>query len=103
MEIIDLLPPLEFDWDEANQTKVRLRHNIDPQEAEQPFFHFYLTNFDEKHSTKEKRYQILGPTNFGKILLIVFTIRSKKIRIISARSANIKERSQYAKEAKENS
>jgi uncharacterized DUF497 family protein len=103
MEIIDLPEPLEFEWDAANQTKVRLRHSIDPQEAEQPFFHFYLSNFDEKHSTKEKRYQILGATNLGRILFIVFTIRSKKIRIISARSANVKERSQYAKESKENS
>lgn len=100
MGIIDLPEPLEFEWDKANQTKIRVRHNIPPQEAEQTFFNFHLSNFDEKHSFAEKRYQTLGTTNLGQVLFIVFTIRGKKIRIISARSASLKERTQYEKAQK---
>ena len=89
--------PIEFEWDRYNRTKVRLRHNIAPREAEQPFFNDHLIIFDEKHSVKEKRYQLIGETNDRRILFIVFTIRGQKIRVISARSASQKERINYGK------
>lgn len=97
MDDLELPQPIEFEWDEYNRTKVRLRHNITPEEAEQPFLNYHLIVFDERHSTTERRYQLLGATNTDRILFIVFTIRGSKIRIISARSANKKERSNYGK------
>ncbi|MCL5666425.1 MAG: BrnT family toxin [Patescibacteria group bacterium] len=97
--IIDLPEPLQFEWDEHNSNKVRLRHNIMPVEAEQPFLSDYAVLFDDRHSIGEKRYQLVGPNNKGQILFIVFTIRNNKVRIISARSANRKERSNYGKKA----
>lgn len=95
----ELPRPIEFEWDRHNLTKVRLRHDISSEEAEQPFFNDHLTIFDEKHSVAEQRYRLLGATNGGRILFIVFTIRGKKIRIISARSASKKERSNYGAKA----
>lgn len=89
--------PLEFEWDEHNRNKVRLRHNITHTEAEQPFLNDYSIFYDDKHSLAEKRYQIVGKTNKGQTLFIVFTLRKNKIRIISARSASKKERNNYGK------
>ncbi len=89
--------PLEFEWDEANKIKIRLRHNITTIEAEQAFFSNYSIFSDDKHSAREKRYQIVGPNNAGQILFIVFTLRNNKIRIISARLASKKERNSYGK------
>lgn len=97
MDEVGLPEPIEFEWDQYNSAKVRLRHNIAPREAEQPFFHDHSIIFDEKHSVRERRYQMIGETNHGRILFIVFTIRRQKIRIISARSANKKERINYGK------
>jgi len=97
MDIIDLPQPLEFEWDKHNSNKIRLRHNITPIEAEQAFFDDYSIFFDSKHSTAEKRYQLIGKSNTGKVLFIVFTPRNNKIRIISARSASKKERNNYDK------
>ena len=50
---------------------------------------------DTEHSKSEKRYYALGKTDNGRFLFIVFTIRKKQIRIISARDMNKKERQVY--------
>lgn len=94
--------PVEFEWDQHNSTKVRLRHGIAPREAEQPFFHKYTIVFDQTHSSRERRYQLLGAANDGRILFIVFTVRGRKVRIISARRASRKERIHYGKKIEEN-
>ena len=54
---------------------------------------------DRLHSDKEKRYILLGKAKSGKMLFIVFTIRKEKIRIISSRPLNRKEKRLYEKEA----
>lgn len=102
MQEIELPQPIDFEWDEFNIKKSRLKHGITPEEAEQAFFNENIVVFDERHSIEEDRYQMIGATGAGKVLFIAFTIRNKQIRIISARSASKKERAHYAKEFKEN-
>jgi uncharacterized DUF497 family protein len=94
---LELPEPIIFEWDQHNQTKIRLKHDIKPEEAEQATLTHRLILFDRSHSAKEKRYQLLGTDSSGRVLFVVFTIRNSKIRIISARSANKKERSNYGK------
>jgi len=100
---IELPQPIDFEWDEFNIKKSRLKHGINTEEAEQVFFNDNTVFFDERHSTNEDRYQMIGTTISGKILFVAFTIRDKQIRIISARTASKKERTHYAKQLKENS
>lgn len=95
MNILEIVEPIEFEWDKHNTTKIRLKHNITTEEAEQPFFNYNLISSDIKHSNVETRYQLLGISDVNRILFIVFTIRGNKIRIISARVASKKERSKY--------
>ena len=90
---------LEFDWDEGNKDKNWIKHRIRSKEAEEVFTDNYsYTSQDLKHSLKEKRYQILGTTKVGKKLSVVFTLRNLKIRIISVRLMNRKERKKYENE-----
>jgi uncharacterized DUF497 family protein len=90
------LKPLKFDWDEHNKYKNWERHKVDFRECEQVFFNRPLKTFyDIKHSQKEDRFVALGITNEGRKLYIVFTIRNKKIRIISARNQGRRERRIY--------
>lgn len=91
----ELPEPITFEWDEYNKTKIRLKHNTTPEDAEQTFFNERIIIFDQKHSAIEQRYQLLGMNNSNRVLFIVFTIRNNKIRVISARSASKKERSMY--------
>ena len=94
------LKPLSFDWDEHNQDKNWYKHQVKFRECEQIFSNEPLETFlDIKHSQKEPRFTALGKTNKNRKLIITFTIRNKKIRVISARNQSHKERKLY--EAKE--
>jgi uncharacterized protein len=50
---------------------------------------------DPDHSYDESRYLTFGESNTGKMLAVVFTYRSDKIRIISARTMTRLERKTY--------
>lgn len=86
-----------FDWNDANIIKNREKHHTEPKEGEEAFFNkptIFLK--DPKHSTKkERRYGVLGQTNEGRKLAIYFTVRNKKIRVISSRDMNKKDRTIY--------
>lgn len=91
-----LLDCTGFEWDEDNARKNWLKHYVTPSECEQVFFNQPLaTGADEKHSTGEKRYYALGQTDAGRLMFIVFTVRNKLIRMISARDMSRKERKTY--------
>ena len=85
-----------FDWDAGNIDKIGEKHRVSASECEQIFFHEPLVVApDEKHSDKEERFYVLGHTDAGRLLFVVFTIRNKLIRPISARDMNRKERKEY--------
>ena len=90
-----LSEPIEFEWDEGNQAKSLVKHDITKTEAEEIFFHFKLVQPDQRHSKIEPRFGMYGQTNAGKILFIAFTIRKGRVRIISARLASKRERKTY--------
>lgn len=88
---------VEFQWDKGNIGKNK-KHNIDDTEAEEVFWDENKVILkDLLHSEKEKRYIILGKTKYKRLLYLVFTVRAKKIRIISARDINKKEAHFYEK------
>jgi len=92
------LRPLKFEWDKGNKEKNWLRHKVKFSEAEEIFFNRPLKTFyDIKHSQKKDRFAALGITNKGRKLTIIFTIRNKKIRVISARDQGKGERKLYEK------
>jgi uncharacterized DUF497 family protein len=85
-----------FDWDAANTTKIWERHQVTPTESEEVFFNSpMIVGADERHSASEERLYGLGQTDAGRLLFIVFTIRGRLIRVISARDMSRKERKVY--------
>jgi len=99
-----LLKCTGFEWDAHNTEKLRTRHGVDPTESEQIFFNRpFVVGDDSKHSEKENRFFVLGKTDTGRLLFLVFTVRNNKIRVISARDMNRKEREIYQAHEKENS
>jgi hypothetical protein len=88
--------PIGFEWDKNNKLKNWEKHKVDFRECEQLFFNRPIKTFlDVKHSQVENRYAGLGITDEGRKLFIIFTIRNSKIRVISARDMNQKERKLY--------
>lgn len=96
--MLDLSEIDGFDWDDANRNKNWIRHSVTPLECEEIFFNLpLLLQPDAPHSKQEIRYFVLGKTNGERRLFIAFTVRKKKIRVISARDMSKKERDRYEK------
>jgi uncharacterized DUF497 family protein len=90
------LKSLSFEWDSGNISKSLEKHLISPNIAEEPFGDKNLLTFpDPTHSQAENRYHLIGKTTLNDTLFITYTLREDKIRIISARVANKKERRFY--------
>jgi len=89
----------EFEWDRGNSEKPR-KHGLTLAETEEAFINENKVIFDDwEHSATEQRITLLGKTKGGKLLNITYTIRAKKIRVITARPVNRKEVPLYEKAA----
>jgi uncharacterized DUF497 family protein len=96
--MVDLEQINGFEWDSGNADKNSRKHQVSQIECEELFYNTpIILGNDIKHSEQENRYYVLGQTNAKRLLFIVFTVRKQKIRVISARAMNRKEKKAYAK------
>lgn len=87
--------PLEFEWDENKDRLNRRKHGVSFEEASTVFADpLSVTIPDVAHSLEEDRFVIIGEAG-RRLLVVAFTERRKKIRIISARTATPRERRDY--------
>lgn len=93
-----------FEWDKYNSEKIKKNHDVKSFECEQVSFNLpVIAGDDEKHSETENRFYVLGQTDSGRLLFLVFTVRKNKLRVISARDMNKKERRACQTNEEENS
>jgi len=100
-QIINLKNVVNFEWNKGNREKNTLKHKVENSECEEAFFNNPVFLPDRLHSQTENRYHAFGVTNNERFLLIAFTIRKNKIRIISARNQDKKEKQYYLKNKQE--
>lgn len=99
-----LLACTGFEWDRGNLDKIWDRHQVTFWEAEEVFLNQPLVlGLDPGHSAAESRCFCLGRTDAGRRLFIVFTLRRRLIRVISARDMTRKERRIYERHEEEDS
>lgn len=86
-----------FDWDSGNSNKSQLKHGVDIEQIESCFLDdkIMVLGLQVEPKQTEERYGIIAKDASGKILFVCFTIRTGKIRPISGRLANKKEREIY--------
>ncbi len=85
-----------FEWDGGNKKKNLVKHEVNSEECEEVFFDYKKkAQKDVLPSRSEERYILMGQTRKERLLYISFTIRKDKVRIISARDINKKERKLY--------
>lgn len=95
-DCLDIEKVSGFDWDDGNVYKNKNKHGLDYWIIEEIFFNNpLLIHQDIKHSTQECCCYALGCSDNGEKLFVVFTLRERKIRVISARFMNKKERTIY--------
>lgn len=88
--------PLEFEWDAGNREKNFLKHSVTNAECEEVFFDPHKRVLREPlrigSSGPEMRRILIGKTKAERALFVAFTFRAGKVRVISARDLNRKER-----------
>ena len=89
-------------WDKGNLEHIK-KHKVNYRECEEAFLNKQPdVTADETHSQIEERYRVFGQTDYGRLLFMIITIRNNKIRVISARDQNKKERKEFKKIGGEN-
>jgi hypothetical protein len=93
------VPGIEgFEWDAGNADKNWRRHRVTQAECEQVLLGRPLVVVsDAHHSAAETRQIALGTTAAGRLLMVAFTIRGRRLRVISARPMSRRERIIHAK------
>jgi uncharacterized DUF497 family protein len=88
---------MPFEWDpEKARENVRNHPSITFEEASTVFNDpLSVTILDPEHSRGEVRYLIMGYSARRRLLVVSYTERQDRIRIISARLATRKERRSY--------
>ncbi|BAT56105.1 hypothetical protein NOS3756_51070 [Nostoc sp. NIES-3756] len=91
---------MEFEWDQSKAAANLKKHGVSFEEARTVFDNPLAVIFDdEAHSVDEHREIIVGHSRQNRLLLIAFTERYGKVRIISVRLATRKEREDYEQNA----
>ena len=87
-----------FEWDEGNSTRNEAKHGVTNRESEEIFFNKPLLIARSSKGGKEIHYVALGKTYGSRLLTVVFGVRTKRIRVISARPMSRYERKVYEEE-----
>ena len=97
-----LLDDIEgFDWDEGNFGKNWPGHRVTDAECEQVLANEpILIGRDTSHSVGKDRFAARSVTNSARRLTVIFTIRAKLIRVISAREMTQREERKKKKKIK---
>jgi len=85
-----------FEWDEKKASANSNKHGVSFDEAVTVLADpFAITIADPDHSESEERYVDIGSSDRGRVLVVIYTERGTKIRIISSRKATPSERRYY--------
>lgn len=85
-----------FEWDPAKNEANRRKHGVSFREAIPAFMDpLSITVPDPDHSVEEERLLLLGENQEGQLLVVSHTDRRDRIRIISVRKADRRERREY--------
>lgn len=94
LDIIYRLQGLEFEWDEDKARRNVEKHGVTFEEAAEAFFDpFYQTG--DASVNDELRDFVLGYSLAQRLLLVIYTERGERTRLISARPATRAERKLY--------
>jgi uncharacterized protein len=87
---------LEFEWDTEKARTNDQKHGVTFFEATEVFGDEHASSVrDPDHSLAEDRYLIFGVSSGGRHLVVAYTERDDRIRLISARQMTPRERRAY--------
>ena len=85
-----------FEWDPAKAAANARKHDVTFDEAATAFADpLAVLMPDRDHSEGEERYLLLGMSVRGRLLVVAFSERQPRTRLVSARLATRRERRRY--------
>lgn len=82
-----------FEWDDENESHIQ-RHDLYPDEVEAAFYNDPMPT-PAYNRLDERRYGLIGATDEGRILTVIYTHRAGRIRVVTARDASDIEKRRY--------
>jgi uncharacterized protein len=87
---------MQFEWDRDKEKRNIKKHGISFDEAVTVFYDPLSATFDDPdHSMGELRFITIGFSSQRSLLVVSYTERGKRVRIISARPATAQERKRH--------
>ncbi len=87
---------ISFEWDPAKARANRRKHHVSFEEASTVFADpLSIAIRDPDHSQAELRFLDVGVSQSGRVLVVAYTERGNRIRLISARLATGREKRRY--------
>ena len=87
---------LNFEWDPEKARENEQKHGVSFVEGSEVFDDGHSSSVrDPDHSQDEDRYLIFGMSKGGRHLLVAYTERGERVRLISARQMTPRERRAY--------
>ena len=87
---------MEFKWHDEKCARNLAKHGVTFEEAATVFDDpLYIDFFGPAHSEDEQRYIRVGCSKRGRVLVVSYTERKQRIRLISARPATRREKQVY--------
>ena len=86
---------MEVEWD-LNKADVNLqKHGVRFSDAEAVLFDPNALSFEDTTAKSEQRFIVIGMDHLWRLLVVIYTERGNRVRLISARPATRSERHKY--------
>lgn len=86
---------MNYEWDRTKARRNIERHGVDFADAALALEDDLAMTIHDPDSGSEERFITLGMDPFGMLLVVAYTFRGERIRIITARRATARERRSY--------
>jgi hypothetical protein len=90
---------VDIEFDPAKARANLRKHRVSPADAEQALRDRQAITIEDPDAEGEQRFVTLGADMLGRLLVVVYTLRGDRIRLISARKASKGEARQYHAQA----
>ncbi len=87
---------MEIEFDETKARANLKKHGVSFEEAATALFDDRALSMEDPYTKGESRWLLLGMSDLARVLMVVYTLRGHRIRLISARKASKREIKHYA-------
>lgn len=88
---------MQIIWDSEKAKENRSKHGVAFPDAESVLFDPQAITREDEQAEGEQRFVTVGLDALGRVLVVVYTYRGERVRLISARKATRNESRVYAR------